>query len=198
MTPDQDVAFLTFAVVAAITPGPSSVMITATGSAVGLLRGLPCALGAAVGMASLLFCVALGLGKIVVALPMLLKVMNLCGAGFLLWLAWKVATAGPVSRSNATAAVGFVGAALFQWANPKGWLVAVSAAGTYLQASEINQLLQAATFGGLFFAAALPCGLSWLAFGALLQTALRDQRKARIFNIVMGLALATSILMIFR
>jgi threonine/homoserine/homoserine lactone efflux protein len=86
---------------------------------------------------------------------------------------------------------------LFQWANPKGWLVAVSAAGTYLQATE-NQFAQALWFGALFFLAAFPSGLLWLGLGALMQKALRDERKAPIFNIVMGLALAASVVMIFR
>jgi threonine/homoserine/homoserine lactone efflux protein len=93
--------------------------------------------------------------------------------------------------------VGLIGAAVFQWANPKGWLVAVSAAGTYLQATT-NQLAQAVWFGSLFFVAALPCGLVWLGLGALMQEALRDERKARAFNIAMGLTLAASVAMMFR
>ena len=152
---------MTFALIGAVTPGPSNVMISATGSAVGFVRGLPCALGAAIGMASLLFGAALGLGQIVVAQPMLLNAMNVAGSAFMLWLAWKIATAGPSSETQPARPVGLIGAAVFQWANPKGWLVAVSAAGTYLQATT-NQLAQAVWFGSLFFVAALPCGLVWL------------------------------------
>src|SRR5687767_14016715 len=63
MTFDQATAFFLFSVVAAITPGPSNTMIVATGSAWGLWRGLPCALGSAVGMGMLLFASALGLGQ---------------------------------------------------------------------------------------------------------------------------------------
>ena len=76
MTLDQSIAFLIFALVAAITPGPSNVMITATGAAAGMIRGLPCALGAATGMASLVFCAALGIGQLVLDHPVVLKVMN--------------------------------------------------------------------------------------------------------------------------
>jgi threonine/homoserine/homoserine lactone efflux protein len=50
----------------------------------------------------------------------------------------------------------------------------------------------------LFFAAALPSGLVWLALGASVHAFLRNDRHARIFNIVMGLVLALSVLMIFR
>jgi threonine/homoserine/homoserine lactone efflux protein len=162
MTADQAIAYMTFALIGAVTPGPSNVMISATGSAVGFVRGLPCALGAAIGMASLLFGAALGLGQIVVAQPMLLNTMNVAGSAFMLWLAWKIATAGPGSETQRARPVGLIGAAVFQWANPKGWLVAVSAAGTYLQATT-DQLVQAVWFGSLFFVAALPSGLVGLA-----------------------------------
>lgn len=198
MTFDQAAAFLVFAIVAAVTPGPSNTMIVATGSAWGLWRGLPCVLGSSVGMGLLLFASALGLGQLIVAQPVLLKALNWCGAGFLLWLSWKIATARRADATAAAKPVGFFGAAAFQWINPKGWLVAVSAAGTYLQAATGNAFLQALAFGVLFFAAALPSGLVWLVLGASLHTLLRDDRHARIFNIVMGLALALSVVMIFR
>jgi threonine/homoserine/homoserine lactone efflux protein len=93
--------------------------------------------------------------------------------------------------------VGFFGAAFFQWVNPKGWLVSIGAAGTYLQPDAGSQLLQAAVFAGLFFITALPSGFVWLVLGASLQGLLRDERSARIFNMVMALALVASVLMIF-
>jgi threonine/homoserine/homoserine lactone efflux protein len=198
MTFDQATAFFLFSVVAAITPGPSNTMIVATGSAWGLWRGLPCALGSAVGMGMLLFASALGLGQLIVAQPMLIKALNWGGAVFLLWLSWKIATAGRAQETTNAEPVGFLGAAAFQWINPKGWLVAVSAAGTYLQTGSETVLLQAAIFGALFFAAALPSGLVWLVLGASIHTLLRDERHARIFNIAVGITLALSVLMIFR
>jgi threonine/homoserine/homoserine lactone efflux protein len=81
--------------------------------------------------------------------------------------------------------------------NPKGWLVAVGAAGTYLQPDVGSQLLQALVFAGLFFSVALPSGFVWLVLGASMQGLLRDDRSARIFNGVMALALAVSVVMIF-
>jgi threonine/homoserine/homoserine lactone efflux protein len=198
MTIEQAIAYYAFALVAAVTPGPSNTMIVATGSAVGIWRGLPCALGAAVGMGSLLFVSALGLGQLVVAQPILLKALNWGGAAFLLWLAWKIANAGRVSEIADAKPVGFLAAAGFQWINPKGWMVAVSAAGTYLQAVTDNGLAQAVAFGALFFAAALPAGLLWLALGALVHRLLRDDRHARMFNYIMAITLAASVVVMLR
>ena len=196
MTLIQTIPFLIFSLVAAITPGPSNVMIAATGSAAGIARGLPCALGAAAGMASLLFTAALGLGQLILGHPEILRVMNWCGAAFLLWLAWKIARAGSTGEPSATKPVGFFGAAFFQWVNPKGWLVAVGAASTYLQPDTGSQLLQALVLAALFFAVAFPSGLVWLVLGASMQGLLRNERHARVFNIAMALALAASVAMI--
>jgi threonine/homoserine/homoserine lactone efflux protein len=191
MTGEQGLAFLAFALVAAITPGPSNVMITATGAAVGVARGFGCALGAAAGMAALLFCAALGLGGVMAAAPVAVRVANLGGAAFLLWLAWKIATAEGAPESGGGRAVGFLGAAAFQWINPKGWLVALGAAATYLHGS--GGLREAVWFGVLIFAAALPSGVAWLVLGASLQRLLRGARARRAFNVGMGVALAGSV-----
>ena len=196
MTLEQAIPFLLFSLVAAITPGPSNVMITATGSAAGMVRGLPCVVGAATGMAALLFTAALGLGQLILGHPEILRVMNWCGAAFLLWLAWKIARAGSAGEPTATRPVGFFGATFFQWVNPKGWLVAVGAASTYLQPDTSSQVLQALVMALLFFTVAFPSGLAWLVLGASMQGLLRNERHTRVFNIAMALALAASVVMI--
>lgn len=198
MTLEQALAFLAFAFVAAVTPGPSNVMITATGSAVGMIRGLPCVLGASLGMGLLLFFSALGLGELVRAQPMIIKVLNWGGAAFLLWMAWKIASAPVATATESAKPVGLIGAALFQWANPKGWLVAIGAASTYLQGAGEGHFLQALIFGVLFFLVAFPCGLLWLVLGAVINRILHNERQARIFNVTMGFALAASVVMLFR
>ncbi|MEX2697113.1 LysE family translocator [Rhizobium mongolense] len=197
MTLEQTIAFLTFSVVGAITPGPSNVMIMATGSLVGLTRGLPCVLGAALGMSSLFFCAGLGLAQLFLLYPLTLAIMNLIGAAFLFWLAWKIATADVTEAKGDTKAVGFLQAAAFQWMNPKGWLVAVSGIAAYSGASPGSAFGLAATFAVLFFVAAFPSGLAWLMAGALMQKLLQDARIARAFNIVMAIVLAGSVATIF-
>ncbi|KJS17736.1 MAG: hypothetical protein VR78_05725 [Hoeflea sp. BRH_c9] len=195
MTQEQIAAFYIFSLVAAITPGPSNVIIAATGSSVGMWRGLPCAIGCVCGMATLMFSAALGLGQLIAVYGGIVTMMNWGGAAFLLWLAWKIASADPDASGQAAKPVGFITGALFQWVNPKGWLVAVGAVSTFLQAGAPNQTLQAVQFGGLFFCAALPASLVWLGMGSMMQRLLKDRRAARIFNLAMGAALAGSVAM---
>jgi threonine/homoserine/homoserine lactone efflux protein len=198
MTLDQAVAFLVFAVVAAVTPGPSNIMLTAAGAQAGIIRGLPCLLGVTTGMGAMMFLVPLGLGSLVLGRPGVLRALHWGGAAFLLWLAWKIATSSSGIAADAGKPVGYLGAAAFQWVNPKSWLVSASAAGTFLSAGAGSPVGQAAALGGLFAAAALPSGFLWLAFGAGVQRLLHDRRRLRIFNAIMGVLLALSVVLIVR
>ncbi len=194
---DQAIAFLVFALVAAITPGPSNTMITATGSAVGVWRGLPCALGAAVGMASLLFCSALGLGQLVISQPMLLRALNRLRRGLPVMARLENRDFGNFigdERRDAGRLLGRGGIPVGQseglaGRGQRGWHLSAGNGG--------NALAQAVAFGGLFFVAALPAGLVWLVLGAVVQRFLRDERSARIFNVTMGAALAASVMALF-
>ena len=192
MTTEHAVAFLLFAVVAAITPGPSNIMLTAAGANAGVLGGLPCLLGVAAGMGLMMFVVPLGLAGVVVKVPAVIKALNWGGAAFVLWLSWKIATSRPRDDASETPPVGFAAAALFQWINPKSWLVSASAAGAFLTA-EGGAVSTAAALAGLFVLAALPSGFVWLAFGAAVQRLLATGRRRRAFNVAMGVLLALSV-----
>ncbi len=198
MTVGQAIAFLLFAVVAAITPGPSNMILASTGAAVGVIRGLSALVGQVVGMGLMMFLVAFGLGSIVLNNPLIIQGLKWCGIGFLLWLSWKIATAGRSEETEDRARVGFWGAAAFQWVNPKAWLVCAGAIGTYLRAEAGDALGQSVTLALLFIAAALPSCFVWLAAGAGVQRLLHTERAARIFNVTMGLLLAGSILLFIR
>ncbi|GHO70660.1 protein AmbA [Ktedonobacter sp. SOSP1-52] len=195
MTASQGITFLLFAVVAAITPGPSNLILTSTGANVGLLRGLPCLGGVVIGMGLMMFLVAFGLGNVVLASPGLVLLLKWGGISFLLWLSWKIATAGRSDATTEKQPLGFWGAVAFQWINPKSWLVSISAVSVYLHPVAGTAFTQAIGFGLLFILAALPSCFIWLAFGASVQRFLSTKRSARIFNVTMGALLAGSVLL---
>jgi threonine/homoserine/homoserine lactone efflux protein len=179
-------------VVAAGTPGPSNIMLVAAGANGGVVKGLPCLFGVAGGMGLMLVIVPFGLGSVVLDKPLALKVLNWAGAAMLLWLSWKIATSRRLATEPQGRPVGFVGAALFQWVNPKSWLVSASAGATFLSAHAGSAGVQSLWLGGLFFFAALPSCFPWLAFGAAVQRHLQSERRLRAFNIAMGVLLALS------
>lgn len=194
-------AFAAFAFVASVTPGPNNVLLTATGGAVGVLRGLPVLLGIVIGFALMVFILALGLGEFIVAHPGVLDGLRYAGAAVLLWLSWQIARA-PLAEPSAAdghslprGPTGFLGAALFQWVNPKAWIVAASAITSYLSANEAT-LSQALSFAMVFVAAGAAGCFPWLAFGAGVKRWLTSPGAARTFNVSMGALLAASIVLI--
>ncbi len=180
MTPDQLLAFLLFAVVAAVTPGPSNIILTSTGAAVGVIRGLPCLFGASLGMGSIVFAAGAGLGSLVLGNAVLLTAVKWGGIAFLLWLSWQIATSRHEDAAHGAPVVGFWRAGALQWANPKAWVVSVSAAGTFLQTGA---------------ASALPSGLLWLAFGSSVQRLLHTDRSWTTVNRAMAALLVASIVL---
>ena len=171
-------------------------MLTAAGANAGVLRGLPCLLGVMAGMGLMMFLVPLGLGSVILQNPLVLKALHWGGAAVLLWMSWRIAASRRLDSTTGRDPVGFVGAAVFQWINPKSWLVSTSAAGTFLSAEGGSPIVQSAYLGGLFVVGALPSCFIWLAFGATVQRFLTNPRRLRVFNVVMGALLAVSIVLI--
>jgi threonine/homoserine/homoserine lactone efflux protein len=198
MTPDQVVPFGLFSIAAAGTPGPSNALLTATGANVGVVRGLPALVGVAAGMGLMLFVVAFGLGSLILDNPFVMTAIKWCGVAVLCWFAWQIATAAPSSAGTSGSGdpVGFVGAAVFQWINPKSWLVCASAAATFLDQAAGSAFGQSAALGLMFALIALPSCLPWLGFGAVVQRVLRSERAQRAFNVSMGALLAVSTILI--
>jgi threonine/homoserine/homoserine lactone efflux protein len=146
-------------------------------------------------MALMLFLVAFGLGSLVLTNPVILQGLRWCGIALLLWLSWKIATAGRSEETGGRARVRFWGAFAFQWVNPKAWLVCAGAVGAYFLGEGGNALWRSGLLAALFILAALPSCFVWLAVGAGSQRFLRGVRASRIFNVTMGALLAGSIVL---
>lgn len=196
---DYIFAFFTFSFVAAITPGPSNVMLMLAGVQAGFVRGLYCLCGVVAGMAMMMGSAKIGLGGVIQAYPEALMLLRYVGAAFLLWMAFKIATAPPVLiEQTSPMTIGFGRAFAFQWLNPKSWIVSVSAASAYNMTQESSLLVQAIWQAGLFALASAPSCAVWLAFGSMMQSALQNERQSRLFNRVMALMLALSIVFVIR
>jgi len=147
----------------------------------------------------MLFLVPLGLGSLVLGYPVVLTALHWAGLAFLLWLAWRIATApGRAEAAQDRGHVGFLDAAIVQWINPKSWLVSASAASTFLDAQAGSAIVQAGALAVLFVVGATPGCFVWLAFGATVQRVLRSERRRRVFNVAMGALLALSVVLMLR
>lgn len=177
-----------FAVAMYITPGPNNVMLASAGANHGVRATLPHMLGIAAGFSVMLMAVTGGLGTLLLVWPPLLPVMRWIGAAWMLYLAWQIASAPPPGEGERRRVLGVVGAAGFQWINPKAWLVALGAGSMFIDPGQ-PLLLQVARIGLIFALVAFPCMLPWVLLGKGARHVLRSQFQLRAFNIGMALLL---------
>jgi threonine/homoserine/homoserine lactone efflux protein len=186
-------ALTVFCFVSSITPGPNNLMLLASGVNFGFQRSIPHMLGVALGFALMVGLVGVGLDAIFSIFPALLPTMRYLGAAYLLWLAIKLSMAGPVGDAeNSGNPLSFLGAAAFQWINPKAWVIAVSALTAYAAISEdyTRSVFVVALVFGLV---TVPCIAAWVLFGTAMRRVLSNPRFVRPFNIAMALLLVASI-----
>lgn len=195
--PETLLPLIPFVLSATVTPGPNNVMLLASGANFGLRATGPHILGISLGFPFMVFSVGLGLGTVFEQLPMLHEILRWAGSAYLLWLAWKIATAAGMGEAeNRGRPFTFLQAAGFQWVNPKAWIIAVSAFSVYSM-PDMAAAPQALLFGAVFFALALPsCGI-WAAFGSVIGRLLTSGHALRLFNGAMAAMLAASILLLF-
>ena len=87
--------------------------------------------------------------------------------------------------------LGFWGAVLFQWVNPKAWVMAVTIMSAYVPPGA--GLLQIAPLGLMFAVLGFPCSSVWVGFGSALRRYLQDPFRMRVFNVTMAVALLDSL-----
>ena len=186
-------AFSLFALIATSSPGPSNMLVLASGANVGFRRSIPLIFGFAGGVSSLFLCVGLGLGAVFQAFPWLYDILRYVGAGYLGYLAWRISQSGPISTAeNTGSTLGFFGGTVFQWVNPKSWVVSISAIATYVPQQQF--MLNVAIVASIFLIIATFSTGLWAAFGSGLRAFLSDSKTARLFNYAMAAALVFSII----
>jgi threonine/homoserine/homoserine lactone efflux protein len=183
-----------FALSMSATPGPNNTMVAASGANFGFRPTLPHMLGVSVGFPVMLLLVALGAGEVLRTWPVLQIALRWVGAAYLLFLAWKIATAEPgMGQAERTGRpMTFVQGALFQWVNPKAWVIAAGAVVTYTAG-----WVESALLAGIFLLMCLLCLAFWTGVGAGAGRMLRSPASLRWFNWVMAAMLVASLVPLF-
>ena len=95
MTYELLLALALFAFVSSITPGPNNLMLMASGANFGLRRTLPHMLGVCLGFTFMVALVGAGLMQVFDMVPYSYTALKVASVGYLLYLARKIANAGP-------------------------------------------------------------------------------------------------------
>ncbi len=176
-------AFLSYVLLTSFTPGPNNIMAMSNASRHGFRRSLPFNAGVFAGffVITVLAC-AFSLSLYAV-LPGVKPVMTVIGAAYILWLAWKTATARPHDDGDGPGAGTFVSGMLLQFVNPKALLYGLTAASTFL----VPYYASPAVLGGfcLFLAGvSFVSTSSWALFGSVFERFLAG--NARVIGLVMA------------
>ena len=192
MVMQQLAALVGFAFASSITPGPNNMMLMASGANYGLFRTVPHMLGVGIGFSVMIALVGIGLVGIFEAWPPASTILKIVSTIYLVWLAWKIATAPPPADRGAESGkpMTFVQAALFQWVNPKAWTMALTAITVYAGTRSLTAVLGVAL---VFGAVNLPSVGIWAAMGQYLSRWLTDGRRRHAFNWGMAALLIASL-----
>ena len=189
--------FVTYTFVMSITPGPNNVMLTASGANFGFRRTVPHILGVGVGFVVQLLAVCAGLSALFARWPALQGALGWVGAAYLLYLGWRLLGQSDTEARAGRRPVTFLEAAMFQFLNPKAWVMTLTAATLFLP-QELGLLLRGGYMAAIMEGIGLPCMTVWALFGSSLR-ALRAAPRGRLaFNLAMALALATTAVMMVR
>ena len=168
-------------------PGPATISLVAMGSAYGVRRSLPYLAGIIIGSTIVLVAVATGITAALLAVPAVGSLLIGVAAAYILWLAFHIATAPPLSEQTAAAVPSLAGGTLFGVANPKAW-VAIAAVFAGAQLADAAAADAAAKLAVLT-AMIVVINATWLLAGTSLAPLLRDPRRARVVNVALAVAL---------
>ncbi len=163
----------------------------------GFRRTLPLVFGVALGLPIMIGVLGFGLGQVFEAYPIIYQVLKYGGAAYMLYLAWKIATSKPSVGELATDAkpLQFWQMALFQWVNPKAWIMAITSLSAYTLATQYY--FGMAVIATTFLIMGLASASTWAMFGVGLRQVMNDPRYFRIINVGLALLLVLSLVPMF-
>ncbi len=176
-------------------PGPNVIMLSASGARFGFRATVPHLLGVAFGVGITAGLTGLGIAALLLSNPRLALALKFIAALWILWMAYRLFTAGRPHADDKTRPFTFIEAALFQWVNPKVWAVALAASSGFTAglAPTDEALRLAVAFSGINL---FVC-LFWTYAGSLLAYLLKSPRSWALFLRIMAVAMAGSAVMIF-
>jgi threonine/homoserine/homoserine lactone efflux protein len=189
-----------FAFLSAGTPGPNNVMLMTSGMNYGFRRSLGHITGVAYGFPLMIVAVGLGLSQLFALVPLLELALKYICAAYLIYLAYKIATARPkIAQSGDLEVSGkpltFLQAAAFQWVNPKAWVMATTALTVY--ALPLSSTVNAFAVAAVFAFAGTFTATGWTALGDYLRLFFSDPKRLRTFNVVAAVLLLATLIPVF-
>jgi len=189
-----NIALILFALASTATPGPNNIMILSSGLNFGIPKSIPHWLGICTGVPVMIITLGLGLDQVFKLIPASFLVLKVIGGAYLVYLAIKIARTNVNGETKQrTQPMNYIQGALFQWVNPKAWVMCLSAIPAFTVQDQA-MLPQVLVIAITFLIIGLASVGSWLFAGSQLQRLLKNARQQKIFNMTMGGVLMLSII----
>ena len=185
--------FLLAGLALAGSPGPATLSLAAAGAAFGTRRVAGYLAGIVVGMVAVMAITASGVVGLLLAVPGVAPVVTVAAALYFVWLAWRIATAPPLSAASGDRqSPSFLGGFGLSLVNPKGYAaMAALFSGFVLLRGQLA--LDAGVKIAVLTAVIVFVNVLWLMSGALLTRFFRDPRSNRIINVAFAVLLLASV-----
>ena len=177
-------------------PGPATISVTAVAAAFGMRRSLPYLCGIIIGTIVVLLAVATGIVAMLLSVPRIAPVLIAASAAYILYLAYRIATAPPLAKQNADAAApSLAGGFALAVANPKAYvaIAAVFAGTTLADTPTPDALLKTAVLALMI----VVIHVAWLLAGTSFSRVFYDPVRARIANMVFAATLVVTAVIAF-
>jgi threonine/homoserine/homoserine lactone efflux protein len=182
-----------FAFGGTVSPGPNNTVLWASGMRFGFRRSIPHVLGTALGLA---VGVAAGVGALLEAMPAAKLALKVVGSLYLLYVAVLVVRGGDVKHADVSHPLSLGQGAAFQFANPKAWIFAIAAVGTFLSPA-LPWPVGVALLTGTLMVIVIASSSIWAAGGAALGRVVENERARRAVSIALAVLLGASVALIW-
>lgn len=182
-----------FAIATCVTPGPNNVMLMSSGVNFGIKRTMRHVIGVNVGFSFMLIVAGWGAGAFFSVYPIFYSILRVVSIGYLIYLSYCIAINSIADFSKKSGSpLGVINAALFQWVNPKAWIMCIGAVSTFVDLKD-SYYFQVVMIACIFLFFGVPCSVLWVFCGNFFKSFFDGSNALRIFNISMGVLLMVSL-----
>ncbi|MEL0273998.1 MAG: LysE family translocator, partial [Pontimonas sp.] len=164
-----------YSFVTSVSPGPNNTILLTLSGRFGHRGAIPHLFGMVVGLSTMVIAMSAGLGAFFAAYPTVYQVMKYVGFAYVLYMAWRIYRAAlPEPGQGEGKPTTLWRATLFQWVNPKAWIVIATFVTAYVpvELGPLSILIALAMFIGF----TMPGAVVWVFVGTLLSRWLRTPR----------------------
>ena len=177
------------------TPGPNNAMLTASGIKFGFKKTLPHLIGIPFGHVIQITLVCFGLGAIFQKYPSIQIYLKWICFFYLLFLGWKIIGSFSHNDKQSGRPLKLYEAALFQFINPKAWVVALTAATAFFPREE--SFFLATTFVAVTAPfVCFPSICLWAIFGASIKAIIKNSKAKKFIEYLLAVLLVVTAVII--